>query len=128
MKIFLHILKTILNEKYPHINFEFYLSRCTNVHMGLNCSILTLHEHDQIISDVEEIWLLKRQDTNFKLYYRSLCILLNGNSIILFLEKILIFEKCLLSNLKNILVMRIVLKDLIPDLRDTIFGQLKLRF
>ena len=33
---------------------------------SLNCSILTLHEHDQIISDIEEIWLLKGQDTKFK--------------------------------------------------------------
>ena len=60
MKTFLHIFKRILNEKYPDIN-------CTkNVHMGLNCSILTLREHDQIISDIEEIWLLKGQDTKFK--------------------------------------------------------------
>ena len=28
--------------------------------------ILTLHEHDQIISDIEEIWLSKRQDTKFR--------------------------------------------------------------
>ena len=61
MKTFLHILKRFLNEKYPGITFDFYLSRRTkNVHMGLNCSILTLHEHDEIISDIEEVWLLKR--------------------------------------------------------------------
>ena len=67
MKTFLHIFKRFLNEKYPKINFEFCLSRCSkNVHMGLNCSILTLHEHDQITSDIEEIWLLKRQDRKFK--------------------------------------------------------------
>ena len=63
MKTFLHTLRRVLNEKYQDINFEFYLSRRTkNVHMGLNCSALTLHEHDQIISDIKEIWLLKRQD------------------------------------------------------------------
>ena len=62
-KTFLHTLRRVLNEKYQDINFEFYLSRRTkNVHMGLNCSVLTLHEHDQIISDIKEIWLLKRQD------------------------------------------------------------------
>ena len=67
MKISLHILKRFLNEKYAGINFELYLSRRTeNVHRGLNCSILTLHEHDQIISDIEKIWLLKRQDMKFK--------------------------------------------------------------
>ena len=63
IKTFLHTLRRVLNEKYQDINFEFYLSRRTkNVHMGLNCSVLTLHEHDQIISDIKEIWLLKRQD------------------------------------------------------------------
>ena len=67
MKTFLHILKRRLCEKYCDISFEFYLSRRTkNVHMGLNCSLLTLREHEQIICDVEEIWLLKRQDTKFK--------------------------------------------------------------
>ena len=60
MKTFLHILKRFLNEKYPNINFEFYLSRRTkNVRMGLNCGLLTLHGHDQVISDIKEIWLLK---------------------------------------------------------------------
>ena len=67
MKTFLHILKRRLCEKYCDISFGFYLSRGTkNVHMGLNCSLLTLREHEQIISDIEEIWLFKRQDTKFK--------------------------------------------------------------
>ena len=67
MKTFLHVLKKNLNEKYTHIDFELYPSRRTqNVHMGLNCSLLTLHEYDQIISDTEELWLMKRQDTKFK--------------------------------------------------------------
>ena len=67
MKTFLHILRRFLNEKYLGINFEFYLSRrIKNAHMGMSCSTLTLHEHDQIISDMKKIWLLKRQDTKFK--------------------------------------------------------------
>ena len=67
MKIFLHILKRFLNEKCPDINFEFSLSHGTkNVNIDLNCSILTLQEHDQFISAIEEIWLLKRQVTKFK--------------------------------------------------------------
>ena len=54
-------------EKYQGITFEFFLSRrAKNVHMGLNCSLSTLREHEKIISDIEEIWLLKRQDTKFK--------------------------------------------------------------
>ena len=67
MKISLHILKRRLCEKYRDISFEFYLSRHTkNVHMRLNCSLRTLHEHEHIISDIEEIWLLKRQDMKSK--------------------------------------------------------------
>ena len=67
MKTILHILKRILMEKYPNVEFDFYLlNRSKNVHMGLNCSILILPEHVAIISDIENIWIKKRQDTNFK--------------------------------------------------------------
>ena len=56
MKTLLHILKRRLCEKYHDKSLEFYFPRRTkNVHMGLNCSLLTLCEHEQIISDIEEI-------------------------------------------------------------------------
>ena len=56
MKAFLHFLKNFLNDKYPHVDFDFYLlHRAQNVHMGLNYSLLTLHEYEQIISDIEEL-------------------------------------------------------------------------
>ena len=61
MKAFLHAFKNFLNKKYANTDFEFYLSRRTqNVHMELNCSLLTLCEYDQIISDNENPWLMKR--------------------------------------------------------------------
>ena len=64
---------SFLNEKYAHIDFDFYLSRRTqNAHMGLNWTLLTLHEYDQIISDIEEIWIIKRSDTKFKFIYSQL--------------------------------------------------------
>ena len=66
MNTFLHSLKRILEEKYPNIEFAFYLSsRSKNVHMGLNCNLLLLSEHVAIISDIENIWM-KRKDTKFK--------------------------------------------------------------
>ena len=41
-------------ERYPHVEVDFYLSsQSKNVHMELNCSILTLPEHVAIISDIE---------------------------------------------------------------------------
>ena len=33
--------------------------------MGLNCNILSLSEHVNIISDIKRIWNEKRQDNNF---------------------------------------------------------------
>ena len=80
MKTSLYILRRFLNEKYPDINSEFYLSRPTkNVHMGLICSILALHEHDQIIYDIEQVWLLKRQDTKVKFVIPQLIHTTNKN-------------------------------------------------
>ena len=53
MKMFLCILKRILVEKNPNVEFNCYLSsQSKNVHMGLNCGILTLPEHVAIISDI----------------------------------------------------------------------------
>ena len=66
MKTFLYVLKNFLAEKYLHIDLEFYLSRRTkSVHMGLNYSLLQLDEHKQIIFDIKELWLRRRQDMSF---------------------------------------------------------------
>ena len=67
MKTFLYALKNFLAHKYPHIEFEFFLSRRTkNLHMTLNYSLLELCDRKQIIFDIEELWLRTRQDMNFK--------------------------------------------------------------
>ena len=56
---FQHFLKKFLNDKYLHIDFDFHLlRRAQNVHMGLNYSLLTLLEYEQIISDFQELWLM----------------------------------------------------------------------
>ena len=90
MKTFLHVLKKFLNDKYSHREIDFYLSRrAENVHMDFNYSLLTLHEYEKIISDIEELWLMKRQDLKFKFALPSLYILLNENLTISYLKKIL---------------------------------------
>ena len=62
-KAYLNFIKKFLNGKY----FDFYLSRrAQNVHMGLNYSLLTLREYEQVISDIEELWLMKIHDMKFK--------------------------------------------------------------
>ena len=67
IKAFLHFFEKFLNDKYPHVDFDFdFLRRAQNVHMGLNYSLLTLHGYEQIISDIEELWLIKRHNGKFK--------------------------------------------------------------
>ena len=79
MKGFLHFLKKFWNDKYLHIDFDFYHWRCAeNFHMGLSYSLLTLHEYEQIISDIEELWLMKRHDKKFKFILPQL---IHGNGI-----------------------------------------------
>ena len=69
-----------MNEKYPSVDFDFYVSTCAkNVDMGLNSNILTLHDHDQIISGIEEICLQKRQNMNFKFVVPQLIDTTNWN-------------------------------------------------
>ena len=53
MKTLLHILKRMLTEKYLKVELDFYLSsQSKNIHMELNCNILSLSEHVDIISDI----------------------------------------------------------------------------
>ena len=40
--------------------------------MALNCNTLSLPEHVNIISDIGNIWIEKRQDTEFKFVMRYL--------------------------------------------------------
>ena len=67
MKTFIYILERKLKEKYPNVDFKFYISRRTKyVHMGLNQNLLSIRKHRVIISDNEELWNPKRQDNKFK--------------------------------------------------------------
>ena len=66
MKAFLHFLKKLLNDKYPHIDFGFYFSRRTqSVHIGLNFSLLILHEYEQIFLILSN-FVLKKDDKKFE--------------------------------------------------------------
>ena len=47
-KDFIYKLEEMLNEKYLHINFKFYVSRRRrNVHVGLKKALLSYPEHAQ---------------------------------------------------------------------------------
>ena len=66
MKTFIHILQNRLSNKYPDIEFGFYVSRRSRyVHMGLDKSILSYEERYDITSDIMQIWSEKKQDDRF---------------------------------------------------------------
>ena len=50
--------------------------------MGLNQNLLSIQNHQGIISDTEELWIIKRQDFKFK--FVMLLLIKNGNLIIFF--------------------------------------------
>ena len=57
--------------------------------MGLDYNLLTLHEYEQIISDIEELWLMKRHDMKFKFILPQLIILLKWKFDYIIFRKIL---------------------------------------
>ena len=62
-RVFVSKLEKMLNEKYLHINFKFYISRRRpNVHMGLKKALLSYPEHTQILIDIEKFWLRNSND------------------------------------------------------------------
>ena len=67
MKTFLIILKNCLKKDYPDVKVEFYVSRRSKfVHMGLDIPINKIARSDELVKDIEKIWLEKSQDNKFK--------------------------------------------------------------
>ena len=66
MKTFLHILKKILNEKYPSVVFDFYFYSSKKCSHGIRPQSINIAWSRWNICDIKEIWLEKKQDTNFK--------------------------------------------------------------
>ena len=119
MKTFILILKRILSEKCPDVEIDFYLaSRSKNVHMGLNCNILTLSEHVHIISDIEKIWNEKRQNNKFVFVMPYLIHTTRSKN------DYIVFKKCLMCS-KDVLVLLMFLRELIRIMHDMMFGLLK---
>ena len=56
-RVFINKLEKVLEYKYPHIKFDFYLSRRKRyVHMGLDKALFSYPEHVNILRDIEEFW------------------------------------------------------------------------
>ena len=56
-RVFINKFEKVLEYKYPHIDFCFYLSRRKRyVHMGFDKPLISYPEHTSILRDIEEFW------------------------------------------------------------------------
>ena len=57
IKSFLLLLKSTLNEKYPHLKVDFYVSRRNRYdHMGLDQPLHSISYYEKFINDIKSIW------------------------------------------------------------------------
>ena len=65
-KSFLLALKATLNEKYPNLKVDFYVSRRNRyVHIGLDQPIYSISYHEKLINDIESIWTARKRNDSF---------------------------------------------------------------
>ena len=56
-RIFASKLERLLNGKYPHISFKFFILRRKRCfHMGLEKALLSYPEHGEILNDIERFY------------------------------------------------------------------------
>ena len=56
-RVFISKLEKVLREKYPHIEFKFFISRKRRyIHIGLEKALLSYSEHSKVIEDIENFW------------------------------------------------------------------------
>ena len=60
MKLFILYLKAYLKEKYPDVDFSFYLSKRKEVYMDLLIPLLSYADCQKVISNIKEMWLSKK--------------------------------------------------------------------
>ena len=66
IKSFLLVLKSTLNEKYPNLKVDFYVS-CRNryVHMGLDQPLHLFSSYEKLIDDIESVWTARKHNGSF---------------------------------------------------------------
>ena len=65
IKSFLLVLKSTLNEKYPNLKVDFYVS-CRNWygHMGLDQPLHSISYCEKFINDIESIWIARKHNND----------------------------------------------------------------
>ena len=85
---FLHVLKSTLNEKYPNLKVDFYVS-CRNryVHMRLDQPLHSFSNYEKLINDIESIWTARKHNDSFVFFYPELIHLVKWKYDYVFLKK-----------------------------------------
>ena len=73
IKSFLLVLKSTLNEKYPNLKVDFYVS-CRNWYgyMGLDQPLHSISYCEKFINDIESIWTARKHNGSFVFFYPEL--------------------------------------------------------
>ena len=66
MKLFLHILERHLNEKYRSVDFKLYILRSAKKRSYGFGSKYFIYSKCKKLRDIEELWILTRQDMKMK--------------------------------------------------------------
>ena len=66
IKSFLLVLKSTLNEKYPNLKVDFYVSGWNRYdHMGLDQPLHSLSYYEKFINDIKSIWTARKHNDSF---------------------------------------------------------------
>ena len=66
IKSFLLVLKSTLNEKYPNLKVDFYVSRRNRyAHIGLDQPLHSFQYYEKLINDIESIWTARKHNDSF---------------------------------------------------------------
>ena len=66
-RLFLFLLERNMRIKYPDLYVQFYISRRSkNIHMGLNCALLSIVNNQLLISDSYKHWLSRNWNFDVK--------------------------------------------------------------
>ena len=64
---FLLVLKLTLNEKYPNLKLDFYVSgRNRYDHMGLDQPLHSISYYEKLINDTKSIWTARKHNDSFE--------------------------------------------------------------
>ena len=107
IKSFLLVLKSTLNEKYPNLKVDFYVS-CRNryVHMGLDQPLHLFSSYEKLIDDIESVWTARKHNGSFGFFYPELIHSVKWKYDYVFLKKKVWLGNCVFLELVCVIFKR----------------------